>query len=263
MKYNLVYTKKIKNSFSNIGQAGDLKIVSIMNMLQDIAVEYALKLKISSRDLAPKNLFWIISRYQIEIKNTPELNEELSISIWRSAHKNLYDLRWFKIKTKNNKEIVNALGSWVIINKTTGTPRHLDEFMTEEMLCENKLDVEEFFYNLKMVECTDHEHTFKIRMHDLDLNRHVNNTTYIAWAVETLPEKILNSFTIKKINVTFLKESFYPGQIISKTQITQDFKNLVTYHSIRDKNSNNGKNNGLELARLNITWEPQKKQLQI
>lgn len=261
MKYNLVYTKKIKNSFSNIGQAGDLKIVSIMNMLQDIAVEYALKLKISSRDLAPKNLFWIISRYQIEIKNTPELNEELSISIWRSAHKNLYDLRWFKIKTKNNKEIVNALGSWVIINKTTGTPRHLDEFMTEEMLCENKLDVEEFFYNLKMVECTDHEHTFKIRMHDLDLNRHVNNTTYIAWAVETLPETILNSFTIKKINVTFLKESFYPGQIISKTQITQNFNNLVTYHSIRDKNSSNGKNNGLELARLNIAWEPQKIQL--
>lgn len=251
MNYNMVYTKKIKNSFSNIGQAGDLKIVSIMNMLQDIAVEYAFKLKISSRDLAPKNLFWIISRYQIEIKSTPALNEDLRISIRRSAYKNLYDLRWFKIKTENNKEIVNALGAWVIINKTTGSPRHLDDFMTDEMLCEHKADVKEFFYNLKMLERTDHEHSFKIRMHDLDLNRHVNNTTYIAWAVETLPEKLLKHFTIKKINVVFLKESFYPGQIISKTQINHNFNSLVTYHSIKKKD------NGPELARLTITWEPQ------
>ncbi|MCK5313153.1 MAG: hypothetical protein KAJ62_13635 [Desulfobacteraceae bacterium] len=249
MKYNMVYTKKIKNSFSNIGQSGELKIANIMNMLQDIAVEYAMKLKISSRDLASKNLFWVISRYQIEIHNFAELNQDLLISVWRSAHKRLYDLRWFKIETENNTAIVNAVGAWVIINKKTGAPRHLDDFMTEEMLCENKVDVTKFFHNLKMIDNTNHENTFKIRMHDLDLNRHVNNATYVEWAIEALPENILKGFTIKKINVIYLKESFYPGKIISKTQIINSFDNLVTYHSII------GKNTGLELARLNISWK--------
>ncbi|MCK5542782.1 MAG: hypothetical protein KAI40_08805 [Desulfobacterales bacterium] len=167
-----------------------------MNLLQDIAVEYAFKLKISSRDLAQENLFW------------------------------------------------------VIINKQTGSPCHLDKFMTEKILCENTKDVKHFFYNLQEVNKTDHKDIFKIKMHDLDLNKHVNNATYVEWAVETLPENILKNFTIKKINIVFLKESFYPGQIISKAQINETSNSLITYHSIF------GKTNEHELARINIIWKP-------
>jgi medium-chain acyl-[acyl-carrier-protein] hydrolase len=250
MKYNFIYTKTLKNSFSNIGQAGELKIVNIMNLLQDIAVEYALKLKISSKDLIKKKLFWVISRYQIEINDTACLNEDIKISVTRSAHKRLYDLRRFIIETESKNKIVNAIGSWVIINKQTGSPCHLDKFMTEEMLCENNLDVEQFFYSLQDVHRIDYQYIFKIRTHDLDLNRHVNNATYVEWAVETLPEEILMNFRIKKINITFLKESFYPGHITSLAQINNTFENFMTYHSIL-----NGKKE-YELARLNIIWKP-------
>lgn len=249
MKYGEVYTKKLKNSFSNLGQSGELKIINIMNMLQDIAVEYAIKLKISSNDLAHKHLFWVISRYQIEIHNVPKLNENLLLSIHRKAHKKLYDLRWFKIITENNKEIVNALGAWVIINKKTGSPRHLTEFMTETMLCENTTDVKQFFNNLKILHNTDYQKNFKIRINDLDLNKHVNNAIYVEWAIEALSEDILNNFSIKKINITYLKESFYPGEIISKAQINHLGIHLETYHSIIEKNK------GLELARVNIIWK--------
>jgi len=252
MKYDFVYQKTIINSFSNIGSTGQLKIVKIMNLFQDIAVEYALKLKISSQDLAPKNLFWVISRYQIEINDTANLNDDLNISITRSAHKRLYDLRWFKIETKSKKEIVKAIGSWVIINKQTGSPCHLDKFMTKEMLCENTKDVKLFFNNLQNVDTTDYQHNFKIRMHDLDLNKHVNNATYVEWAVETLPEDILTNFTIEKIHVIFQKESFYPGKILSKAQINKSYNDLSTYHSIFAENKSQ------ELARLNIIWKPLK-----
>ncbi len=250
MRYNHIYLKTIKNSFSNLGKSGELKIANIMNLLQDIAVEYALKLKISSQDLAQKNLFWIISRYQIEINGTANLNDNLTISITRGAHKRLYDLRWFKIETESKKEIVKALGSWVIINKKTGSPCHLDTFMTKNMLCENSTDVKQFFDNLHVVQNIDYEQNFKIRTHDLDLNKHVNNATYVEWAVETLPEDILNTFTIKKINVTFLKESFFPGQVSSKAQVNNNSDNLVTHHSIFEINK------PYELARINIIWKP-------
>ena len=168
MKYDIIYTKKIKNSFSNLGKTGEFKIVSIMNLLQDIAVEYAMMLKISSMDLGKKNMFWVISRYQIEINNSAKLNEDLLISVWRTTYNNLYDLRWFKIETEDKKELINAVGAWVIINKNTGSPARLNSFMTEPMLCKNRTDVKQFFYNLKMIENTDYKQNFKIRMHDLD-----------------------------------------------------------------------------------------------
>jgi acyl-ACP thioesterase len=250
VRYDIVYTKKIKNSFSNIGASGELKIVNIMNMLQDIAVEYAMKLKISSRELATQNLFWVISRYQIEINRFAQLNDNLLISIQRNTHKSLYDLRWFKIETEDHQEIVNALGAWVMIDKKTGTPKHLDQFMTAEMLNKNTENVKKFFNNLSMIDKTHHEQSFKIRTHDLDLNQHVNNSTYVEWAVEALPEQLLKNFTIKKIKVVYLKESFYPGQITSKTQINHSEDTFDTLHTILENNSNN------ELARININWQP-------
>ncbi len=250
MKYDSVHTKIIKNSFSNIGRFGELKVVNIMNMLQDIAVEYSIKLEISSKDLAGLNLFWVISRYQIEINDTAQLNDDLKITVTRNTHKRLYDLRWFKIETKSNKIIANAIGSWVIVNKLTGNPCHLGKFMTDEMLCENTTCVEKFFKNLKEVKRIDHEHTFKIRIHDLDLNRHVNNSSYVEWAVESLPKEILNHFLIKKINIIFKKESFYPGNIVACAQINYSPDYLTTRHSIFNESKNQ------ELARINIIWKP-------
>lgn len=250
MNYNKIFTKNIKNSFSNIGQSGNLKVSKVMNLLQDIAVEYSFKLKISSMDLAPQKIFWVISRYQIEINNIAKLNEDLSMSVWRSNHKNLYDLRWFKIETADKQEIANAVGAWVIIDKTTGSPRHLNKFMTKEMLIENKVDVKTFFQNLKIIDNADIQEVFKIRINDLDFNKHVNNSAYVEWAIEALPESILMNYQPWKINVTYLKESFYPGKILSKAQTNTFTFNSTTHHSIVSENKN------LELARIQIIWKP-------
>ena len=57
--------------YSTMDDQGLMKIVSIMNFLQDTASEHAGYLGVSGFDLARHDFTWVIHRYQIEIHAHP------------------------------------------------------------------------------------------------------------------------------------------------------------------------------------------------
>ncbi|MBF0113191.1 MAG: hypothetical protein HQK74_10730, partial [Desulfamplus sp.] len=100
-----VYAKRLSVGYSTIGKQGLLKIVSIMNYLQDAASEHAHIIGRSGFDLADENLGWVIFRYHIEIKAHPRWQDEIIVRTRRFSCKNLYEIRLFNI-TKDKEELV-------------------------------------------------------------------------------------------------------------------------------------------------------------
>ncbi len=244
------YKVRIQNRYSNIGPFGRLKITGIFNMLQDAAAEHAAQLKISGMDISKDNLFWVISRYKLKIGKNPGIGEPLFLNTWRACGTHLYEHRFFRILDSKDREIVQAAGQWVMVNRKNGRPCRLTTYMDESMISQTSGPEEQLFPKLNSPDRTDLEHCFKIRMHDLDLNRHVNNTVYIEWAVETVPGEILKNYTPETINVRFFKESFYQDHITSRTQVEWKNGTPHTLHSIQKSDTGTG------LAGINIDWKP-------
>lgn len=248
------YEVHLKNRYSCIGPFGRLKITGIFNMLQDAAVEHAAQLEISGMDIAKQNLFWVISRYQLRIGENPGIGKQLCLSTWRTSANNLYEHRFFRIRDDRDRTVVNAVGQWVMVNRKNKRPCRLTTFMPESMLADSVSKPEDpSFPKIVPLDRSDLEYGFKIRMHDLDLNRHVNNTVYIEWAVETVPGEILEAFNPAVIDVRFYKESFYKDHITSGTRIEWKEGLPFTIHSIRKSET------GDELAGININWKPMEK----
>lgn len=255
MKKNMLDNKSIHTKKANIGYScldslGKLKIVSILNFLQDAASEHASLMGVSGFDLARKNLAWVIARYQIEIKTLPNWMDDIKIETWRTPVKNLYELRQFRITNSHALEIINARACWVMVKKENSRPVRLSRYLPDKYLTRGEETRAEDFQDLKSPLSVDYELAFKVRMHDLDLNGHVNNAIYIEWAVETMPEPLMLNHRPGKIKVAFQKESFYGVRILSKTQIIQTHDRLETLHSIMDIQQE------MELARINIIWRP-------
>lgn len=243
------YELHLKNRYSHIGAFGRLKITGIFNMLQDAAVEHAARLKISGVDIAQHNLFWVISRYQLRIEGNPGIEETLHLSTWRNSANNLYEHRFFRIRDGKDRDMIKAVGQWVMVSRNTGRPCRLTTCFPEAMLSGPSENAESLFPKIIPPDRTDLEYGFKIRMHDLDLNRHVNNTVYIEWAVETVPIEILETYTPETIDVRFFKESFYQDHITSGTRIEWKCGVPFTMHSIRKTDT------GDKLAGINIYWK--------
>ena len=261
-----IYEKKSAIGYSTIGKQGTLKIVSIMNLLQDAASEHAHLMGISGFDLARQNLGWVIFRYHIEINNHPGWQDKITIRTHRFPCKNLYEIRLLTINREEEyqeDQIVNAKGCWVMVNKKNGRPVRLSRFMDRESGFINKDSscsqnsetsnesegLESHFPDVIGPETVHYQLPFKVRMHDLDLNGHVNNAIFVEWAVETVPEHILSKFFPATIDVIFNKESLYGDIIQSHTEIKEESGTPVTLHSIVRQQDQ------VELAILNICWQ--------
>ena len=248
MNQDAIFTQKLNLPYSAIDSGGKIRMDRLFNIFQDAASHHCNDLCISGIDMAEKQLKWVVSRYQLQINKNPKWLEPLELKTWRSPWKNLYELRQFSILNQNKEQLISALGIWILVKASNSKPVRLNPHLPEALLIptdtcpkliKNDHDFTEF----------DHEAEFKIRVHDLDLNQHVNNTVYTQWAMEALPANLLFEYTPTNCNILFLKESFYPDTILSCVKIENSFDTLITRHSIFLKT------NMLKLANLTITWK--------
>ena len=231
---------------------GLIKIVSIMNFLQDTASEHAGYLGVSGFDLAHRGFAWVIHRYHIEIHSHPQWQETVAIRTHRHAYKNLYEIRDITMETPDREhQYITSRVAWVMVNQKHQHPVRLDRGLPPEMVAHCLLQ-NPFTPPPRPLERVDFELLFKVRMHDLDMNYHVNNAIYVEWAVETLPRDLLEKYRPGTIDVIFQKQAFYGDVIVSRTQISLMTDRLSTVHTIAKK-SDRG-----PLATLKVLWKKRK-----
>ncbi|MFO7885405.1 MAG: thioesterase [Desulfobacteraceae bacterium] len=248
-----VFKKRGEISYSALGAQGQLKVVAILNMLQDTAAAHASQLGISGFDLAEKNLAWVISRYRIETLYSPEWQEKIEIKTHRFPWKSLYEIRNFTISGANGSPAVKATAAWVMVKKENKMPVRLNRYMKKELLATPKRVISNPFDEVEKIKQTDFQLPFKIRIEDLDLNQHVNNAIYVGWALETVTREILENFRPGKTDVLFHKSSYYGDTIISRTEIKTKNHSPFTRHAIISKNRDK------LLASVNIYWTSMEK----
>lgn len=256
MTQDRVFTQQIKLPYSAMGASGQIKLHWILNMFQDAAAQHCDQFGISGFDMAKAGLKWVVSRYQIFLHQNPFWLQPMELKTWRTPWKNLYELRQFSLVNQDQEEMATALGIWILVKSQNSKPvrlsPHLPSFLMTPLaqgpdqgpkLLKNDHELLEF----------DHESEFQIRAHDLDLNQHVNNTVYIQWALESLPAEFHFDYFPQECRVSFLKESFYPGRILSRVKIESDpiesdQYRLMTQHSILHKSDM------ARLANLTLFW---------
>jgi medium-chain acyl-[acyl-carrier-protein] hydrolase len=105
------------------------------------------------------------------------------------------------------------------------------------------------FPALDGIEEPDLELPFRVRMADIDINHHVNNAIYPAWALETAPQKVLHHYLPTELEVHFRAEALYEDRVLSRCKRIGEEADLVYLHQlVREAD-------GRELTRLKSHWQ--------
>lgn len=244
-----VYTKTFKIRYSDIDLHGVLKTVKIFDYFQDIASEHAAQMGISGYDVLLKNLAWVIYRYQLKIDKLPSWNETIEISTFRSPYKKLYEYRFFKGMDAHGNLLFEGKTAWILVDVEKRKPvrldKHLPQLLTDdETILKNEYD----FSELEALTRVDQHAFFNVGLMDLDFNKHVNNSIYVQWAIEAVPEEILFSSGITEIDIKFIAEALYKDRITSQVQRMEGTPSPCFLHKIIREKDN------MELARLKSVW---------
>lgn len=197
---------------SEVGAGEQLTLPALCGLFQEIAGNHALLLNFDITQLHEKNLTWVLHRMDIQVDRFPDWRETITIETWPAAGDSLRAYRNYLVLDEEGNEIARSLSYWMMINFETRRPTR----MLQEVLDLRLTDIEHMMpiksTRLKPFENPDIEIEIRVRKSDLDMNRHVNNTRFVEWMMETYPED--EASKVKAMDIIFLKESV-DGDVIS------------------------------------------------
>lgn len=223
----------------------NLKPVSILNFMQDTAALHAEVNGFGKTFVFSKNMAWFVLKYKIEMfKNINDL-QNIEIKTESRGTSKLFAYRDFNFYS-NGEMFGRASSLWALVDFETKRMAKTQDVIPFLPAYEKREDDLEFEKIPSITDATNKKE-FDIRFDDIDVNQHVNNPVYLAWALEALNFEFKTKYLVKSIDMYFKKEIAFGGKIISEVQVDED--SLVTIHSIKNAETNE------ELCAIKIEWQ--------
>ncbi len=224
----------------------NLRILTLMNILQDIADDNAASLGFGLDFCIQKGMTWVGSNYILEIERLPKIHENIVIETWPSARNKLSAYRDFEIFGEDGTSIIRATSQWILIDIEKKRPVSVIENLPIKDVV-NERAVNTDFPKMENIKRIDNRFKFRVRFDDIDLNKHINNAVYILWATEAVEPNFRLNHNPAKISINFRKEGYMGEKIEVLTQMDGN----ISTHSIKTYDSDNER----VLARAIIEWK--------
>lgn len=242
------FSKEYPIRYFELDCNAELHFGALLDFLQDIAGEDAVRRGFGVEQLLPRGLTWMLSRYRIELNRVVGMGECLQIRTWPSKHKGLSACREFEILSYN--ELIGvASTAWMLIDLETRRPVRPHDRLGEVSLID-QLVFSEPLAALKFSDPLEPPIHFRVRYGDLDLNRHVNNRVFYEWAVEALPPQVRSDFQLQQVNINYLAEALAGEEVSSACSCQPVGEQLLCSHLIRRPFD------AKDLARIQTLWVP-------
>jgi len=169
------------------------------------------------------------------------------MTTWPSARKGLFALREFELADQAGNEVAAATTSWMLLDVLKKKPVPMVENLGD-FVQDPRRAIADDFLPLPELSQVDLELPFRVRMADLDWNRHVNHVVYIEWAVEAVPPEVITSCVPIEIEIDYRGEVLYGETVLSRSQLLMEGEETSFGHQIVRRDDLK------ELARARTLW---------
>jgi medium-chain acyl-[acyl-carrier-protein] hydrolase len=243
-----IYEKEYEIHYYEVDYKRRALITSIVDFLGDIATKQSEELGIGIDYLTENKLAWVLYKWNIDMHKYPTYGEKVKIRTCPTSMRKFYAYRTFEIFNVDGEHLGKAETVWFLINREKRRPVRINEdiykFYGVDLKDESLLEIEDVEKPVNI----NSEKMFNVRYSDIDTNQHVNNSKYIAWAIETVPMEVVLNYTLKNIKVTYEKETTYGEAVRVFTETKNEENDIVCLHKIEDTE-------GKELTLLQTRWE--------
>lgn len=212
-----------------------VKIPYLINYMQEAAWKNATELGFSTYDMLKNGITWVLNRMYIEFHELPVYPQTLKVETWPSDLDKFFTYRDFRVFDEQNKMMVQATSNWLVLDINTRKLIAVPDQIKNAKFSVDRNGMEKIKGKCSYDENrTTNESTTRVSWFDLDVNKHVNNTKYFQWMLDSLSLDILENENIKSIDITFKAEVGYGEEVVSKSYALDSSSYA---HQIKSKSS--------------------------
>lgn len=210
-------------TYHHVSPKGVISQQALLAFLQDLAIGHADSLGYTLAYLAKMQRGWALTNWHIYVQRWPKCGEELRLATWSSSCRRLRAARSFEVMDQAGERIIWAESRWVFMDLSARKPCLIPEEMSRSYESGLAPVIEGERYRMAREDRTrtpDRTLIFQVRRSETDTNGHVNNTQYVAWAMDLVSDRIYDQWETKEIQVVYRKECYRHQTICARSYET-------------------------------------------
>jgi acyl-ACP thioesterase len=200
--------------------------------------------------LAEDGLVWMIRWMRVEIDRHARRGETLVVTTWARRLDKALAWREFEVVDASRARVAVGTSRWAVVDVEARRLVRLPEFVRRSPVPDRPPALDREPSTLEPAEPAQLERRFEVRRGDLDTVRHVNNTRYVEWALETVPDEMQEASRPSVVEIAFRREGTYGDAILARTRRLPGDGEIAFAHELRSDAA------GHELARALSVWRP-------
>ncbi len=213
-----IFRKSFDISAIHVDCNGRTKPSVLLFFAQEVACRHCDLLALDWDNLAKQDLFWAIIRHRVQITRLPIEGETITVETWpmpttRSAFPRAtvgYDAQ--------GNELFRTMALWVLMNTKT---------RTMVLPAKSGIDLEGTLRGTELATPAsilpknwENHFARQVRYSELDRNGHMNNTRYLDWVCDLLPNDFHRTHPVREFTVCYLSEATEDQKIDLCWQLT-------------------------------------------
>ncbi len=218
----------------------DARLAFYFQIVQEAAGNHAAVRGCSVPALHEEGKTWVITRTKIEVQKYTQWPDQLIVETWAQEPIRLHLPRVVRSFDEEGAPIFTAKTYWALIDLEKGRPCRPATMveriglpplgMQMDLSLTARLSYEESGCTTLV------SYKPKIQYLDTDSNLHVNNISYLNWALESLPSEFRNRAKVAEADVSWIRQTF-SGDDLTVVTGSEDEKILfgdegLLYHTI-------------------------------
>lgn len=200
-----IYRKQFTLEAIHTDCHGALLPSALLYFVQEAAGEHCGILNVSWEQLNQRQLFWAILRHRIQVTRMPQKGETVTLETWpMPTTRTAYPRSVIAWDARGN-ELFRTLGLWVLMDSESRSMVLPKKSGVEVMgiLRGTELTAPGSLVPGTLERCGRRRVCFT----DLDVNGHMNNTRYLDWIWDLLPESFHRGRSLKEMTLCYLAEA--------------------------------------------------------
>ncbi len=191
--------------YSDVNEKKQVNISQIAKYFQNCTLCHSESIDMGFKFLDKTHHAWFLTGWQIVVDRFPVFNEKIEIRTWPYDFKGMYGYRNFDIIDEGGNCIAWANSIWLYLDIDTMRPIRAIDKELEAFKLEDRLDMDYQPRKINLDGESYNEKIFSVKKSDIDSNSHVNNSKYICFAEEYLPDE----FDVRQVRVDYKRATTY------------------------------------------------------
>lgn len=189
-----------------------IRLTSLAQFFQELAWRHADYCGVGYKGLYEKNFLWILSGLKIKVIDYPKWEDHMKIFTWGKEYVNLFAFREFEILNSKSEPVVLGSSSWIVADAETHRPLRITDDLLQVPPFSKDVDLDR---PGKITIDKEYKNFFDVHVtgSDIDVYDHVNNTKYIEWCLDAVPEIHTEKLNLTGFDIRFIHEAKFNEDI--------------------------------------------------